>query len=205
MVTIRPASAASRSGKRRLAAMEHAVEIDRQHLAARASSVTLAKGALSRGAGIVDQDRDRALRLAGGGEGARRPASRSVTSAGATSASKSPAPTSSSGSRRRPTRVSFAPSAASARAIAAPMPVPPPVTSAWWPREPHALSSASRCQVAGELGHAAEIGRRHVRRRDNPGCAAARSVHIGSIRCGRASATRSARPAARIELTWSGS
>ena len=35
--------------------------------------------------------------------------------------------------------------------------------------------------------------------------AAARRVHIGSTRCGRASATRSARPAARIELTWSGS
>ena len=33
--------------------------------------------------------------------------------------------------------------------------------------------------------------------------AAARSVKFGSVRCGRASATRSARPAARMVLTWS--
>ena len=33
----------------------------------------------------------------------------------------------------------------------------------------------------------------------------ARRLQFGSIKCGRASAQRSARPAARMELTWSGS
>ena len=56
-------------GERRLAAMEHAVEIDREHARARAPPSTLAKGTPARGAGIVDEDRDRPVRRAGGGEG----------------------------------------------------------------------------------------------------------------------------------------
>ena len=57
-------------------------------------------------------------------------------------------------------------------------------------------------RIAGELeGSSVATADVTDRRQVDAAVAAARSVHIGSTRCGRASATRSARPAARIEFT----
>src|SRR4051812_24585699 len=130
MVTIRPAGAASRSGR---AAWQQWNRPSRLTaiMSRQRESVTFANGTPAAAPALLTRrvigpcaSRARAK--------ARSTSSRRVTSAGATRASKLPAQTSSSGSRRRPTRVSFAPSAPSARAMAAPMPVPPPVMIAWW-------------------------------------------------------------------------
>ena len=103
-----------------------------------------------------------------------------------------------SGSRRSPSR--RPPPAPSA--IAKPIPRAPPVTTACLPaRSTFGLLLLRARDQTFELLFSRDVLHRPLGASGYPSCAAACSVQHGSARCGRPSATRSARPAAKMALT----
>jgi hypothetical protein len=183
--------------------MEQRVEIDRHRIAPGIGGRRRAKGALGAMPALLTRMSigpcARAAANGGGDRGAVGDIGRGRDAGRAAAAGGS------SGSGRRPTRSPAlrprqpARSRADAGAAAGDHGMMPVISSST-----AAAPARLRASGCGPAGSCRSGTGRHLDRRDSRAGRRRRSVHIGSIRCGRASATRSARPAARIEFDMVG-